>query len=69
MENPTVREILEKWLTDNGYDGLYTDECGCVVGDLAPCGEACSFTCQAGHKIPCPTPDHCDCHSHIGKKE
>jgi len=71
MDNPTVREILDQWLTENGYDGLYTDECGCVVGDLAPCGEPCSFGCRAGHRIPC-NPETCradgDCHNHIGKK-
>ena len=71
MENPTVREILEKWLKDNGYDGLYTDSCQCVVGDLADCGEPCSFYCKAGHKIPC-DPETCpvdgDCDFHIGKK-
>ena len=68
MDNPTVREILEQWLTDNGYDGLYAEECGCIVGDLAPCGEACSFGCRAGHKVPCPGPADGDCKFHIGKK-
>ena len=72
MDNPTVREILDKWLADLGYDGLYTEDCGCEVGDLAPCG-CCweSFNCKAGHKIPC-DPETCpaegECPFHIGKK-
>jgi len=53
---------LEQWLTDNGYDGLYAEECGCIVGDLAPCGEPCSFGCRAGHLA-----EGC-CECHIGKK-
>lgn len=33
-----VKVILKKWLTDNGYDGLYEGECGCRKSDLFPCG-------------------------------
>lgn len=37
----TVLDIVEQYLKDNGYDGLCDDdECGCVLGDLAPC---CSY--------------------------
>jgi hypothetical protein len=32
-----VKEIIEKYLVDNGYDGLCGDECGCAIGDLRPC--------------------------------
>ena len=34
-----VIEIVEIHLSEKGYGGLYSDECACVVGDLAPCGE------------------------------
>lgn len=34
----TVKEIVEKHLQENGYDGLYyPEECGCKVGNLMPC--------------------------------
>lgn len=33
----TIREIIEKYLKDNGLDGLCGDECGCKTGDLFPC--------------------------------
>ena len=44
----TVLEIVEKYLRDNGYDGLYLPgECACKIGDLAPCGEI-NEDCRAG---------------------
>jgi hypothetical protein len=47
-----VKEIIEKWLTDNGYDGLYNDEeCGCQCGDLFPCDGPVD-ECRPGHLIP-----------------
>jgi len=40
----TTKEIVEKHLWENGYDGLYSDSehfgedgCGCYLGDLFPC--------------------------------
>ena len=47
-------KILEQWLTNNGYDGLYDDiaECGCVIGDLCPCGDYFGC-CKPGYKHPC----------------
>jgi hypothetical protein len=46
-----VTEIVEKYLTDNGYDGLCDigEECGCHIGDLFPC-DYNPFQCQPGHK-------------------
>ena len=49
-----IKEILETWLKDHGYDGLVSDceECACKIGDLAPCD--CSFLdCKPGYEIPC----------------
>lgn len=43
----TVKDIVEKWLKDNGYDGLACSFCGCKVGDLMPCGEP-QAECMAG---------------------
>ena len=45
----TVKQIMETWLPANGYEGLAGDECGCVVGDLCPCGEG-GMDCVPGHK-------------------
>ena len=46
-----VREIVKQWLRQQGYDGLYHPslECGCQVGDLMPCDEACE-TCRPGYR-------------------
>lgn len=69
MSNITVEKMVETWLRANGYDGLYSDDCGCEVDDLMPCGET-TMTCQAGYKVPCPGPEECDegglCPWHIG---
>lgn len=68
----TVLDIVEQWLREHGYDGLYNEDCGCTVDDLAPC---CTDTlhCRAGYKIPCPGPDACpaegNCPFHIGPRE
>lgn len=47
----TVKGIVQKYLKENGYDGLcnYEPMCGCVINDLMPCGEDCS-SCTPGHK-------------------
>jgi hypothetical protein len=47
-----VKEIVEKYLRDNKFDGLFTDGCGCVVDDLAPCGNI-RKKCKAGYKGLC----------------
>lgn len=49
---PDVIDMIRQYLTENGYDGLYSDDCGCFVDDLAPCcGEGITH-CSAGYKIP-----------------
>ena len=51
----TVIQIIELWLKENGYDGLFNAdaECACRIGDLVPCDEPCG-TCLPGYQIPCP---------------
>ena len=46
----TVREIIKKYLEDNGFDGLcnINVECGCRLDDLCPCQENC-FLCEPGY--------------------
>lgn len=50
-KKPTdVLEIVEHWLKTNDYDGLfYPGECGCLVGELEPCGEI-NAGCEPGYK-------------------
>jgi hypothetical protein len=45
----TAREIIKKYLEDNGYDGLFyaQGECSCQLNDLMPCGEIYDM-CVAG---------------------
>ena len=48
-----VRQIITDYLTANGYDGLTGDECGCLLGGLAPCcDDSCGdcLDCEPGYK-------------------
>jgi hypothetical protein len=36
----TCKEIIKNYLTDNGFDGLCYEECGCSTGDFMPCRES-----------------------------
>lgn len=44
-------DVVEQWLTENGYDGLAGDDCGCQVGQLMPCGHPHETECVAGHVV------------------
>ena len=37
----TIREIVRRELRRRGADGLASEECGCGIDDLAPCGGDC----------------------------
>jgi hypothetical protein len=68
-----VSEIVQKYLKDNGYDGLYSLECGCKIDDLCPCGmNGIIAGCKGGYLCKC-DPETChadgDCEWHIGPKE
>lgn len=56
-----VKEIVTKYLQDNGFDGLRTDGCGCQIADLMPC-EDCNSMCEPGYKVPCDCDEGCDFH-------
>ncbi len=62
-----VKGIVEDWLRNHGYDGLFSPyECGCILGDLMPCCSEGCILCEPGYTGPC---DCCDCHDfHIGPK-
>jgi hypothetical protein len=69
----TVKQIVEQYLTANGYDGLrsFDGECGCKVGDLVPC-DGPFDTCEPGYEVPCPGPGCVlagDCPWHIAPKK
>jgi len=50
----TVKEIVLKYLVDNGYSGLLDSESGCDCG-LEELFECCDGgnVCDVGYKIPC----------------
>jgi hypothetical protein len=50
--NIELRQLTKAFLAVNGYDGLYSDDCGCPYDDLMPCC-APSPTCQAGYASKC----------------
>lgn len=47
----TVEEIVEKYLRDNGFDGLCGDDCGCVVGDLFNFCDGCIGDCVPAYRV------------------
>ena len=47
-----VKEIVEKYLRDNGHDGLAVNECGCGLDDLMPCGNV-SPDCVPAKRVKC----------------
>ena len=53
----TVKEIIEKFLDEHGYDGLYNEngECACKRDDLMPCRHYCGDgqeSCCVGYLQP-----------------
>ena len=69
----SVKDIIQKHLVDNGFDGLYSGEgCGCEISNLFICNEITETDvggCKPGYKGPC-DPEECkadgDCPWHIG---
>lgn len=53
MNNRTVKEIIEKAVRDNGFDGLYNShiECACTLKDgLQPC-DGYQPICVMGYEV------------------
>ncbi len=48
----TVAQIVKKYLKENGFTGLYSDGCGCIIDGLAPCGTV-DADCKAGYRRDC----------------
>lgn len=51
----TLQELVERGLKEMGADGLLNDdyECGCEIGDLAPCESPCFTDCKPGRLVQC----------------
>ena len=48
-----AKDIVIKWLEENGYDGLFeSGECACVISDLMPCNSECALNCEPGYSVP-----------------
>ena len=46
-----ISDIVRKYLTDNGFDGLCGAGCGCHMDDICPCGGEGNFLeCIPGHE-------------------
>jgi len=68
-----VREYLIEKLKADGYDGLYSDECACLLDDLVPCGKDPS-RCVPVYRVACPDScvsrcTACDCLTSPQKEE
>jgi len=50
-----VKDIVVKWLKDNGYDGLASEDCGCPVSSVPACdGYAGDFVyCKPAILVEC----------------
>ena len=45
------KEIIKKYLKEHGFDGLANEyDCGCGLGDFAPCGEGPYPYCKPAHR-------------------
>lgn len=42
----SVKEVMKKWLANRGYQGLCSEDCGCDIDDLFPCGECCGLAAR-----------------------
>jgi hypothetical protein len=62
MTHMNVKLILEEWLKEHKFDGLCNLDvpCGCLCGDLAPCGEM-NEDCRPGHRADVEEQDVCGC--------
>ena len=68
----TTKEIIEKYLKDNGFDGLVNvdAECGCGLDDFLPCsGDGGLADCEPAYLVKCDCPEHDGSHFSLKKKE
>mgnify|MGYP006935473810 CR=1 FL=1 len=48
----SIRDMVTRELVRIGADGLCNADCGCLVGDLMPCGCPDYLYCIAGRRVP-----------------
>ena len=46
----TIKDIIKKYLVDNGYDGLCNEECGCGIAEMPACCGPFD-ECQPAYKV------------------
>ena len=58
-----VKAIIEKYLKENDYDGLYNSpaDCACDGGDLFICGMV-GMECKPGIRVACNCGEGCKYH-------
>jgi hypothetical protein len=63
----TCKDMVVKYLKENGYDGLCGEECGCVLKDgLFPCMTCEPLDCVAGYQRPADEEDLETCECKVG---
>jgi hypothetical protein len=65
-EIKTIKDIIREHLSKNSFDGLYKDECGCLLNNLFPCGGEYIDDCIPGFTYLCPEECSCGADQHIG---
>jgi len=58
-----VKAIIEKYLKENDYDGLYNSwrDCACNLSELFRCHAVC-IDCQPGIRVACNCGEGCKYH-------
>ena len=56
-----VKQIASEWLKANGYDGLCSEACGCLIDDLMPCEYPVLKCCEPGYRNDVGPDDECGC--------
>lgn len=62
-------DIVKRWLSDDGYDGLCDsdNECGCDLDNFMHCGEPSTY-CVAAHRTKPPVGSDYDYYLVPGKR-
>jgi hypothetical protein len=61
-------QIIKSYLVENGFEGLFCDNCGCDLDDLMPCDSVCS-ECTPGYQVMVPDDIKCDYNWYICKNK
>lgn len=70
---PCVHQIIESYVRENDFDGLYGPGCSCQLEDLMPCamaddGSGEAKYCSPGKYTPCDCGQGCRLHIGAGKE-